>query len=131
MTLRKYVMAVLVVFGFIFVFEWIYHGIFLSDYYEQTANFWRAQEDIVMPMMVFGQMLFALMFVLIFTYGYQNKGMMEGVRYGALIGLFLVPNSLIFYAVMPLPEPLVVAWIIGGMVEMIFAGSIVGTVYKT
>lgn len=131
MNLRKYVLAVLAVFGFLFVFDWVFHGVFLADFYDQTQHLWRAKEDCVMPMMVFGQILFALMFVLIFTYGYQNKGMIEGVRYGALIGLLLIPNSLISYAVQPLPEALAALWVIGGMVEMIILGAVAASVYRS
>ncbi len=128
--IRKFVLATLAVFGFIFVFEWIFHGIFLNDFYEETQYLWRPKGEANMTIMVFAQMLFALVFVRIFTHGYQNKGAMEGVRYGALIGLLLIPNSLIFYAVQPLPEALVTLWIIGGMVEMILCGAILATVWK-
>lgn len=131
MNLRKYVLAVLAVFGFIFVFDMIFHGIFLADFYEQTQSLWRPKGEYVMPMMIFGQMLFALMFVLIFTFGYQKQGMIEGVRYGALIGLLLIPNSLILYAVQPLPEVLAALWVIGAMVEMILAGAIAASVYRS
>ena len=47
-----------------------------------------------------------------------------GARYGLLVGLLMSSTSLIFYAVMPLPLNLVLAWIGGGIVEIVLAGVV-------
>ena len=130
MNIKRFILASLAVFVFIFIYEWLFHGLLLKDMYTATASLWRPQGQCIFPAMLAGQILFPLIFTFIFTKGYENKGLAEGARYGLLIGLLFVPNHLIFYAVQPLPLNLVAAWIIGGLAEMILAGMILAAVYR-
>ena len=130
MNLKRYVLASLAVFAFIFVFEWVFHGNLLSDFYAQSPNLWRAKEDCVMPAMFLGQLLFPFVFTFIFIKGFENKGIGEGIRYGTLIWLLFIPNNLIFYAVMPLSFTLVGLWVLGSLIEMVISGAIVATIYR-
>ena len=130
MNTKRYLLTSLIVFAFIFIFEWIFHGMFLKDMYMATASLWRPQGQCVWNAMLTAQILFAFVFTFIFTKGYENKGIAEGARYGLLIGLLFVPNHLIFYAVQPLPFNLILAWIIGGLVETILAGIILAAIYR-
>ena len=66
-----------------------------------------------------------------FTKGYEDKGLAEGLRYGVFIGLLVfVGRNLIVYAVQPVPAKLVIAWICGGIVELAIAGIIVAAIYR-
>ena len=130
MNVKRYVLASLAVFAFIFIFEWMFHGNLLSDFYAQSQHLWRAKEDVVMPAMFLGQFMFPFIFTFIFLKGYDNKGIGEGIRYGILIWLLFIPNNLIFYAVMPLSFTLVGLWILGGLIEMVIAGAIAATIYR-
>jgi len=131
MNTKRYVLGSLAVFAVIFVFEWIFHGMFLKDLYNQTAAMWRPQDECVFPALATGQLILAFIFTLIFTKGYENKGIAEGIRYGVLIGMLFVPGHLMFYAVQPLPPILVIYWCIGGIIEMILAGAALAAVYKS
>jgi hypothetical protein len=132
MNVKGFVTAVIAVFAFIFIYEWVFHGVLLAGLYESTPQLWRTRE--VMPdfmiWLTLGQIAVAIMFCFIFLKGYENKGVMEGVRYGALIGLLFIGPNLIFYAVQPLPAVLVVYWCIGGLLELILAGAILASIYK-
>lgn len=130
MNVKRYFLASLAVFVFIFIFESVFHGNFLQDFYAQSPDLWRAKEDYQFPFMLLAQVMFPLVFTFIFTKGYENKGVGEGIRFGMLIGLLFVPTNLIFYAVQPLPFALVVLWSIGGLIEMMVAGAIAATVYR-
>lgn len=130
MNTKRYVMASLAGFAFIFIYEWLFHGMLLEPLYTATVNLWRSKEECKWIAMLAGQMIFPLMFTYIFTKGYENKGIPEGIRYGVLIGLLFLPSNLIFYAVMPLPSVLAAAWILGGIIEMAVLGAIVAGIYK-
>jgi len=132
MNTQKYCLGSIGVFIFIFVFEWIFHGMILGETYSQTAHLWRPKEEMpqYMGWMVLGQLLFAFIFSYIFLKGYENKGTMEGVRYGLLIATLYVPTNIILYSVIPYPAHLVVAWVIGGYIEMSIAGAVLATIYK-
>jgi hypothetical protein len=73
----------------------------------------------------------SLLFSYIFVKGYENKGLMEGVRYGLVIALaFGVSSSLIQYVVMQWPGSVIVTWIAGYLIEMAIAGVILAALYK-
>ncbi|MCR4337128.1 MAG: hypothetical protein NUV91_04905 [Candidatus Omnitrophica bacterium] len=128
---KRYFVSSLFVFLFITVFEWIFHGIFLKDLYVQTSYLWRPEDQFIMPAMLLGQFSFAFIFSFIFVKGYENKGMIEGIRYGLLIGLLFIPSQLVMYAVQPLPANLVILWSVGGLVELAIAGAILAATYRT
>ncbi len=130
MNKQRYALASLAVFVFVVIFESLFHGRFLSGFYMQTRHLWRPAGEMNTPVIVFAQLFFSFVFGYIFLKGYENKGIMEGVRYGILIGLLAIPCHLIFYAVQPLSIQLVVLWCVGGLIEMIFAGAILAAVYK-
>lgn len=132
MNTKRFVPAILAVFTFVFFYEWILHGYFLAGLYENTPDLWRTKAEMprYMIWLMLGQLIFTIMFCYIFLKGYENKGLMEGVRYGILIGLLFIGPNLIFYAVQPLPVNLVVYWCIGGLVETIIAGVILASIYK-
>ncbi|MBM2830598.1 MAG: hypothetical protein HW411_1388 [Gammaproteobacteria bacterium] len=132
MNTKRFIPAIIAVFTFVFIYEWILHGYFLTGLYESTPALWRTKTEMpgYMMWLMFGQLVFSVMFCFIFLKGYENKGPMEGVRYGILIGLLAIAPNLIFYAVQPLPGILVVYWCIGGLVETIIAGVILASIYK-
>lgn len=130
MNTKKYVIASLVVFAFIFVFEWIFHGMLLHGIYEQTSHLWRPKGEYNFLAMTAGQLLFTFVFVFIFLKGLEHKGLAEGVRFGLLIGLLYLSNNLIFYAVQPLPANLIVIWSVGAFIELALAGVILAVLYR-
>ena len=73
----------------------------------------------------------SLLFVYIFIKGHQGKGIVEGVRYGLLIGLLMVVvGGLNQYVIYPVPFDLVLRWIVLGLIQFIIAGIVAALVYK-
>ena len=120
------------VFIFIFVFEWIFHGMIMKAMYQQTASLWRPEAEMkrLFHWLVIGQLFVAFAFSYIFTKGYENKGIVEGIRYGILIGLLFSGPNLIMYAVAPYPSMMIVRWIAGGIFEFAVAGAVIAAVYR-
>ena len=133
MNTKRLVISSIAVFIFIFIFEWLFHGMILADAYQATAQLWRTEADMQSHFywMLLGQLLFAVMFCFIFTKGYQQKGLAEGARYGFYMALFISTTTLVMYAVTPYPGTLVTAWIIGGIVELVLAGMILAAIYRS
>ena len=132
MNIQRLAIGSVVVFLFIAVYEWIFHGILLHDMYLQTASLWRSEAEMQSNFhwLVLGQLFLAVMFCFIFTKGYEDKGLAEGLRYGILIGLLFVGNNLIMYAVQPFPAKLVIIWTVGGIIEAAIAGLILAAIYR-
>ena len=97
MNIKRFCFAVLAVFGFVFLFEFLVHGMLLKGLYEETASLWRPQEDYNMMHMVLMQIAFSATAVFFFTRHYENKGVGEGVRFGAYLGLVLAVVEIASY----------------------------------
>ena len=79
--------------------------------------------------MLMGQLLFAFMFCLIFTFTRCQTTIKDGATYGLAIGFLMSSISLIYYAVLPIPMALLVWWIAGGIIETIIAGGLFACIY--
>ena len=81
--------------------------------------------------MILTDLIWVYFFTFFFVKGYENKGIMEGVRYGAYMGIFV---SLVFsyqnYVVLPIPYSLALQWFIYGFVISVILGVIAALIYK-
>jgi hypothetical protein len=73
----------------------------------------------------------AFLFVYIFIKGYEDKGLLEGLRYGIIIGLFMnVIGMFGQYVMYPIPCSLSVQWFVFGMIEFAVAGIVAAAIYR-
>ena len=115
------------------VFGYVVHELGLSDTYASLASAFRpkAEMDSMMWMMMVGSVFSLWLFCHIFTLGHEGKGVMEGVRYGTLMGLFLsIPMAVDQYVVYPLTSELAVIWFVTGVVGLVIAGAVFASIYK-
>jgi hypothetical protein len=109
------------------------NGVLLAPSYEALAHVWRPEADMQAKMWIFFVTSFIgiFLFCYIFTKGYENKGLMEGLRYGALIGLFVtIPMAYDSYVIYPLPYTMALKWFLTGMVFWVALGAVLALVYK-
>ncbi len=126
-------------FGFVAVFVvmqligFLIHAVMLADTYEALAASFRPKEqmDSMMWIMFLSGTVVLFLFCYIFTKGCEGRGVMEGVRYGTLMGLFLAfPTSVDAYVIYPLTSELAVIWFVTTVVGMIIAGALFAAIYK-
>ncbi len=126
--------ALMSVAGFIFIFlsDWVIHGMLLMDMYEQTPQLWRVPEDmeVYFPWMTVNQILLTLVLAFIFTRNFEGKGMMEGVRFGVMFGLLTGLGAFGSYAYMPISLTLAFAWLGSMLVQVTGLGVIFALLYK-
>ena len=130
---KKLWLTTFVVFVWFYLFDWLFHGMFMKETYMATSQFWRSETEMMsyMPWMVFGHFFLALMFTFIFTKGYEHKGTAEGFRYGFYVSLFFNAPLLIWYAVMPYSLNMTLMWIAANFVKFIVGGLITSKTYTT
>ena len=125
--------------GFVVVFivmqaiGFLIHGVMLDDMYQALAASFRPKEqmDAMMLIMILSGTAVLFLFCYIYTKGYEGKGIVEGVRYGALMGLFLAfPTSIDAYVIYPLTQELAVIWFVTTVVGMMIAGAVFAAIYK-
>ncbi len=127
--------ASFVVFITLFALDYLLHGILLKGIYHQTASVWRTEADMkhLMWCMWLGYLIFSPVFVCIYSKGYEEgKGRIgQGLRYGFWMGILLsVMQNLICYAILPIPQKLVLYWIVGEILKYTCLGTVLGLAYK-
>jgi len=134
MNVKKWLIASVVAFVALSIMEYILHGRILADAYTAKPQLWASEATMRANMwaLYVGYLIYAGLFALIYTKGYEGKpGLGEGFRFGLYIGFFVsVPRFFINYAVMPYTATIVVTWLVAGVVESAILGLIVGAIYR-
>jgi len=75
--------------------------------------------------------LVAFMFTYIFVKGREGKGILEGVRFGIIIWLFVdLPTGLGAWMLFPVPIMPIVKWILNGLLLSLIGGTLAAAIYK-
>ncbi len=130
--MKRFLLAFLAAFVFIFFWGWLYNGVLLKDIYVQTSSLWRPQSETMslFHWIILGQAILVFAFVMIYASGFAGGGIAAGIRLGIMVEILAIGARLMMYAVQPLPGKLVLYWSTGGLIEMIVTGAIVGAIYK-
>jgi hypothetical protein len=130
--MKKVLIGCVAVFVIIEILDFIIHGIILADAYLVTAAVWRPQEVMMQKMWIFYVTNFVVSFFvsLIFSKGYEGKGIMEGVRFGFYIGMILsMGMAWGMYVMVSVPWQLAIQWFIYALIEYILAGIALSLVF--
>lgn len=131
MNIKRFVAASLAVFLVSQILEFLIHGVILKATYDSLKHLWRPDMESKMWIMYLVGFITSFLFTYIFVKGYENKGILEGVRFGVIIGLFTsIPMAYGTYAMIPIPYLLASHWFIYGMAETVAMGIVVALVYK-
>jgi hypothetical protein len=131
MNIKRYFLAVLAVLVTIIVTNIIIHSFILMDTYSSLKQIWRPDMMDLMWIMYVTDIALAFLFVYIFTKGYENKGILEGVRYGLIMGLLLDGlGAFGQYMIYPIPLSLAAQWFVYGVIRFVILGIIVALVYR-
>ena len=109
------------------------HGLWLNSTYEALAAIFRpkAEMDAMMWMMFVSSAIALWAFLFIFTKGYEGKGIMEGVRYGAYVALLVgIPAAMDQFWVYPVPSDLAIKWGITNVAYFVILGAVAAAIYK-
>ncbi len=115
-----------------FLWGWLYNGVLLRDVYAEAQNLFRPQNEMMslFHWIIIGQALLVFAFVSIFASGFAGGGIGAGIRLGILLEILAIGARLMIYAVQPFPAKLITLWSVGGLIEMIIVGAIVGAIYQ-
>ncbi|HEY4612626.1 MAG TPA: hypothetical protein VII11_06555 [Bacteroidota bacterium] len=130
---KKVWVGTIVVFLLYFVLAFVVHGVLLKDEYATMSNLFRPESEVNSLMWIFvvTDAFFAFFFTLIFSKGYENKGIAEGVRYGLYVGLMMkLPAIYGVYAVMPMSYRLTMQSFLYEVVMVILCGVALALVFK-
>lgn len=108
------------------------HEVMMADTYAALAAIFRPREEMnsMMWMMMLSGVVLIFLFCYIFTKGYEGKGVMEGARYGALMGVFLALVNIDQHVIYPLPANVAAIWFVSVVVSFTIAGAVFAAIYK-
>lgn len=132
MNVKRFFGAAIALFVFLFIYDWIVHGVLLMNTYMQTAQLWRPEMDMkaMMPLCLFLKVLFVLWLTYIFTQLYKNGGVKHGVQFGIYIGVLLGLSAASSYIWLPIPASLAWGWLFSNVIMGIAGGAILGAIYR-
>ena len=131
MDTKRFLLASLAVFVTLQILDFVIHNLILGSTYEAIQGVFRPDMADKMWVISLMGLVLSFQFVYIFTKGYEGKGIMEGLKYGLLIGLVIhFVGAFNQFAVYPLPYGLIWKWIIWGTIQLMIAGAVAALIYK-
>ncbi|MCD6373988.1 MAG: hypothetical protein J7L94_00575 [Caldisericaceae bacterium] len=128
--MKKFILAVVAVFVAWGILDMIIHGLILEPLYQQSAQLWRPEGEMMMGLMYIVSLLSSIFFVWIY-YALINKSMKNALLYGLFYGLATgISMGYGTYSFMPIPYLLALGWFLGTVLETVVAGALLGWIIK-
>ena len=130
---KRFWLAVLAVYVAAQAMNFVIHSVWLDPIYSSLIGVFRTEEEMIPLTWVFfvTSLVMVFFFCFIFTRGYENRGIGEGVRYGIYMGLFcMTVQAFDAYVVYPLPYGLILNWFLFGMFSFVVMGIVLAVVYR-
>ena len=126
---KKFWMAFIAVFVTAVILNMIIYGLALGSAFS-SLPVWRADmKDLQWIYMVIA-LVGSFFFTLIFSKGYEGKGIAEGIRYGLYTGIWLsIGMAYGTYGMVAVPYGLTLEWFILGVLSYIVMGIVASLVY--
>lgn len=131
MNFKRFLGAAIALFAFVFIFDWIVHGMLLVDWYHETPHVWRNPQEMAanMPLAMIIQAILAALIAFAFTQVYPEGGVKNGLIYGLFIGLFAGILMSEWYLWIPVTTKLGWSWLVSGIVKGLGGGLVLGSIY--
>jgi hypothetical protein len=133
----KCIIPVLVVFAVIFVFEWLFHGVYMKPAYEATASMWRSPEAMqaLWPICLITKLVTAAIIVCLYKWVAKGcasggKCYKKGIKFGVKIGLLLGIQQFTNYLWLPIEMDMAVKWLIGNVIMGVLIGLVLATICR-
>jgi hypothetical protein len=134
LNVTQWLVASAAVFVVLSIFEFLAGRLIIGPWAAQLFPVEPQPEDaMAMRLWVYlGRAVFSLMFVFVFTRGYEGKpGIGEGLRYGLWIGLLIyLPQFFINMVTMHRPADFLAVRGLASIIEVLVGGMIVAMIYK-
>lgn len=128
---KKILLGFVAVFITLEILDMIVNFVILGSTYA-GMTIWRPDMNSKMWIFHLVTLIGSFFFAFIFSKGFEDKGILEGFRYGAYVGTWLsVGKAYGTYAMIAIPYSLAVQWFIYGVLEYIAAGAVIALVFRT
>lgn len=127
---KKFWIGFILVFLVMSIWQFVVNMTVLQADYQATSQLWRPMEEMKFGLFYVVYLVISFFFTLMFSRGYEGKGIQEGVKYGFYVGMIMA-TSMAYgtYGSMPIPYSLALKWFLFGLAQYIVLGIIVAAVY--
>lgn len=132
MSWKKFFVAFIAAFVFLFLFGCLWYATLMHDVHREVPTLLRPEADLQSHFgwLVLGHLVMAFFFTVLCVRFVPTGGARAGATLGILIGLVYAEPHLISFAVQPLTVKILSGWIAGAVIQFTIAGAIVGAIYK-
>ena len=117
-------------FVFIFLFEFLVHGILMMGMYEATMTVWRPQSESNMVIMMLSQFLTAMAISFFYPVLGSDKDCKKAIPFGFGLGLVMAMPQIATYSYLPIPISISIAWAGASFIKAFGSAYIVAIVFN-
>ena len=130
--MKRFWIAVVAGFVFILFWGWFYNGGVLRHSFMEVQQLFRTPDEVREHFIwiLIGDFGLALAFTMIYASGFAGGGIKSGIKLGIMLEILAVAARCLIYAAQPFPISFLALTTLGGFMEMIGAGIIVGAIYR-
>ena len=125
----KCLIPLAVAFAVLFVFQWLFHGVYMMPAYEATASLWRSKEEMegMMWVCILTKLIMAFAICCLYCWMAKNcesqgRCVPKGAHFGFNIGLLLGAHDFASYMWLPIEMDMAVNWFVGDVIMGILIG---------
>src|SRR5438445_6783945 len=132
MNWKKFFIAFVAAFGFIFLFGFIWYGTLMAGAHHEVPTLLRTETEFRSHFgwLILGHVVMAFFFTMLCARFVPTGGAGASAALGILVGLVYAGPHVISLAVEPLTTKILCGWIAGGVIQFAIAGALVGAIYK-
>ncbi len=130
MNMKRFMIAGIAAFVFVFLYEFLVHGVLLMNEYEQTMNVWRPQEESDMRIMMLSQFLFGMAVAFFYPIVGLDTDCKKALPFGIGLGLVMAMPQIATYCYLPIPLKLSLFWAVATFVKAVISVYIVSKIYN-
>ena len=129
---RRLAVAIVTAYIADIVFNMVYHGFLTIDSFNSVSDLWRPAGEMqsLMSYCFLGHLILVSIGGVMFARGYENKGNMEGFRFGLLLGLVLASQTIVSFAYLPLPNFILSIFLLGNLLEGVVIGLFLAIAFR-
>jgi hypothetical protein len=128
--MKKMALAGIAAFLFIFIFDFLVHGLLLKSAYEATQTVWRPQEESNMVVMLLSQFLLAMAIAFFYPIIGLDKDCKKTIPFGFGLGLVMAMPQISTYCYLPIPLSLSLTWVLTTFIQVFISVFIIGKIYN-
>ena len=128
--MKGMVLGGIVAFAFVFLFEFVVHGLLMKGQYEATMSVWRPSAESNMAVMLLSQFLFAMAVAFFYPIVGPDKDCKKAAPFGFGLGLVMAMPQIASYSYLPIPITISLLWAAASFVKAFGSAFIVAKVFN-